>query len=186
MIRTLAFAAAVAALAFPLSAAAQTAPTFDAFQQLCWNTSDDYLAIVKAAGDAGWKVADVTAPDEEGVSVTDKAAFEKALDGGGRVTLLVSRGIRHVSSGDLKVTTCKLSYNKADAGLIGAAHSWIGDGPDNADPTLAIYYVSAANGKPNHVGKAGMGAALSGAGLSILKFQQDSGAGIVVDQTYTK
>ena len=185
MIRTLAIAAAVSALAMPASAATADA-AFDAFQSICWGTSDDYVAVLKTATSAGWTDTAVTGGDEEGVSITDKAAKEKALDGGGRLTLLVTRGLRHMTSGDLKVTTCKLSYSKPDPGLISAAQSWIGGAPDGGDATLAIYYVGLSSGAPNHVGKAGMGAALSGGGLSILKFQQDADAGILVDQSYSK
>ncbi len=185
MIRTLVIAAAVSALAIPASAAAAD-PAFDAFQSICWGTGDDYLAALKAADASGWQETAVTAPDEQGISTTDKAAREKPVDGGGRLTLLISRGLRHLSSGDMKVTTCKLSYSKPDAGLIAAAKAWVGDGPDNTDPTLAIYYVGLGAGKPNHVGKTGMGAALSSGGLSILKFQQDNDASIVVDQSYSK
>ena len=141
---------------------------------------------VKAADADGWTDTAVSGGDEAGVSITDKAAMEKAVDGGGRLTLLVTRGLRHMSTGDLKVTTCKLSYSKADPGLISAAQSWIGGAPDGGDATLAIYYVGLSSGTPNHVGKAGMGAALSAGGLSILKFQQDSDAGILVDQSYAK
>jgi hypothetical protein len=185
MIRSLAIAAAVSALAIPASAAAAD-PVFDAFQSICWGTSDNYLAALKAAAAAGWTDTAVTGGDEEGVSVTDKAAKEKSVDGGGRLTLLITQGLRHLTSGDLKVVTCKLSYSKPDGGLIDTAKAWVGDGPDNTDPTMALYYVGLGAGKPNHVGKAGIPAALSGGGLSILKFQQDSDAGILVDQSYSK
>jgi hypothetical protein len=183
MIRSLAIAAAISAAAVPMTAAAS--PAFDAFQSLCWGTSDDYMAVLKAADAGGWTSSNVTAPDEDGVSITDKAAREKPMDGG-RLTLLISRGLRHLSSGDVKVTTCKLSYDKADPTLIDAAQNWVGGAPDGGDKTLAVYYVALSSGKPDHVGKAGAGAALSGAGLSILKFQQDSDAGIMVDQSYSK
>lgn len=185
MIRTFAIAAAVSALAIPASAAAADS-AFDAFQSICWGTGDNYVAALNAAKTTGWQNTDVTAPDEDGVSITEKAALEKPVDGGGRLTLLLSSGLRHLSTGDMKVTTCKLSFSKPDTGLIDAAKSWIGDGPDNSDPTLAIYYVGLGTGKPNHVGKAGMAAALAGGGVSILKFQQDSDASIVVDQSYSK
>jgi hypothetical protein len=187
MIRFVALvAASAAALAIPAVASAQTDPALAAFQSLCWNTADDYLAIKKAATAAGWGNADVTAPDEDGVSVTDKAAMEKPAEGGGRLTLLVSRGLRKIGGADYKVVTCKISHDKGNPGLIAAAKTWVGSAPDNSDPTLAIYYVGLASGTPNHVGKAGMGAAIAGAGLSILKFQQDSNATIVVDQSYSK
>lgn len=185
MIRTLAIAAAVSALAIPASAAAADA-AFDAFQTVCWGASDDYVAVLKAASSAGWTDTAVSGGDEQGVSITDKAAKEKAVEGGGRLTLLVTRGLRHMTSGDLKVTTCKLSYSKADPALISGAQSWIGGAPDGGDATLAIYYVGLSSGAPNHVGKAGMSAALSAGGLSILKFQQDSDSTILVDQSYSK
>jgi hypothetical protein len=184
MIRSLAIAAALSAAAVPMTAAAS--PAFDEFQAICWGTSDDYVAALKAADTSGWHETDVTAPDEPGVSVTDKAAREKAVDGGGRLTMLISRGLRHLSNGDVKVTTCKISYNKADASLITAGQAWVGGAPDNNDPTLAIFFVGLGSGKPDHVGKAGADAALKGAGLTILKFQQDSDAAILVDQSYSK
>jgi hypothetical protein len=184
MIRSIAIAAALSAAAIPMTAAAS--PAFDEFQAVCWGTNDDYVAALKAADTSGWHETDVTAPDEPGVSVTDKAAREKAVDGGGRLTLLISRGLRHLSTGDVKVTTCKLSYNRPDPSLISAGQTWVGGAPDAGDATLAVYYVGMGAGKPNHVGKAGMGAALTNGGLSILKFQQDSDAGILVDQSYSK
>lgn len=184
MIRSLAIAAALAVAATPMTAAAS--PALDEFQAICWGTSDDYVAALKAADAAGWHETDVTAPDEPGVSITDKAAREKPIDGGARLTLLISRGLRHLSTGDVKVTTCKLSSSKADPSLISAGQAWVGSGPDNTDPTLAIYFVGLGAGKPDHVGKAGADAALKGAGLTILKFQQDSDAAILVDQSYAK
>ena len=178
-------AAAVSVLAIPVSAAAADT-TFSAFQSICFATSDDYLASLKTAGSAGWTETQVTGGDEDGVSITDKAALEKPGDNGGRMTLLVTRGIRHIKSGDLKVTTCKLSYDKADPSLTSAAQAWIGGAADGGDATLAVYYVALTPGTPNHVGKAGMNAALAAGGLSILKFQQDSDAAILVDQSYSK
>src|SRR5471032_2747199 len=161
MIRSLAIATALSAVAVPMTAAAS--PAFDAFQSICWGTNDDYVAALKAADAGGWSNSNVTAPDEDGVSITDKAAREKAADGG-RLTLLISRGLRHLSTGDVKVTTCKLSYDRADPTLIDAAQNWVGGAPDAGDKTLAVYYVGLSSGKPDHVGKAGMGAALSGPG----------------------
>ena len=184
MIRSIAIAAALSAAAIPMTAAAS--PAFDEFQAVCWGTSDDYVAALKAADTSGWHETDVTAPDEPGVSVTDKAAREKAVDGGGRLTLLISRGLRHLSTGDVKVTPCKLSYNRPDPSLISAGQTWVGGAPDGGDATLAIFYVGLSSGKPDHVGKAGMAAALTGPGLSILKFQQDSDSSIVVEQSYSK
>jgi hypothetical protein len=185
MIRSLALAAAVSVLAIPVSAAAADT-TFSAFQSLCFATSDDYVAVGNAAKAAGWTETEVTGGDEDGVSITGKAALEKPGDNGGRMTLLVTQGIRHLKSGDLKVTTCKISYDKAIPGLTSEAQAWIGGAADGGDATLAVYYVALTPGTPNHVGKAGMNAALAAGGLSILKFQQDSDASILVDQSYSK
>ncbi len=43
-----------------------------------------------------------------------------------------------------------------------------------------------ATGAPNHVDKAGLNAALNAGGFVILKFQQDSDAGIMVYTAYSK
>ncbi|HLY78520.1 MAG TPA: hypothetical protein VKQ70_04050 [Caulobacteraceae bacterium] len=192
MIRTLAVAAAVSALAIPATAAAASDQALDAFQSICWGTSGDYLAVLKAASSAGWTDTAVTGGDDEGVSITDKTAKEKAADGGGSLTLLVSRGLRRLTNPttkaltEVKVTTCKVSYSKPDSGLIAAAQSWIGAPPDGGEPTLAVYYVALGAGKPSDVGKAGVNTAVFGGGLSILKFQQDSDSTILVDQSYSK
>ena len=193
MIRSFAIAAAVSALAVPASAAVSADPALDAFQSICWGTSDDYVSVLKVASNAGWTDTAVTAGDDEGVSVTDRAAKEKAVDGGGNLTLLVTRGLRKLTdpntkvATDVRVTTCKVNYSKADSGLIAAAQSWIGAPPDGGESTLAVYYVALGAGKPSDVGKAGVNAAVfGGGGLSILKFQQDSDATILVDQSYSK
>ena len=81
MIRTLAIAAAVSALVIPASAAAAAAdPAFDAFHTICWAPADDYVGVLKAATDAGWTDTAVSGGDEQGVSITDKAAKEKAAE----------------------------------------------------------------------------------------------------------
>jgi hypothetical protein len=186
MIRSIALAAAVSALAIPMSAsAAGDDPAFAAFQSICWNTSGDYVAAIKAADTDGWQTADLVADKENGLSITDQAAREKTV-GPLRLTLLISRGLRHVSSGDLKEQTCKLSVDKADAGLVGEGQAWIGAAPDSGDPTFSVYYVKLASGKPEHVGKDGANAAMAAGGFGILKFQQDADSGIMVYQSYAK
>lgn len=186
MIRSIAIAAAISALAIPISASAAGAdPAFDAFQSICWNTAGDYLATIKAADADGWTNADLVADKEAGLSITDQAAREKTV-GGARLTLLLSRGLRHVSSGDIKEQTCKLSTSRANSGLVGEGKAWVGSAPDGGDPTLAVYYVKLASGKPDHVGKDGANAAMAAGGFGVLKFQQDSDAAIMVYQSYSK
>ena len=119
------------------------------------------------------------------MSVTDKAAREKVV-GNVHLTLLVSRGLRHISSGDIKEQICKLSVNKADAGLVAAGQSWVGAQPDSGDPTFSVYYTKLAPGKPVHVGKDGANAAMAAGGFGVLKFQEDSSSGIMVYQSYAK
>jgi hypothetical protein len=186
MIRSFAIVAAACALAVPMSAAAADAdPVFDAFQSICWDTAGDYLASVKAADTGGWKDTDVVADTEAGLSVTDKAAREKQV-GNKTYTVFISRGLRHISTGDVKEQSCKLVVNKPDNALVGEGQSWVGVAPDAGDPTLAVYYVKLAPGKPDHLGKDGINAAMAAGGFGILKFQQDSDSGIVVYQGYSK
>jgi hypothetical protein len=186
MIRTLALAAAVSALAAPITASAAGAdPALDAFQSVCWSPGGDYLATVKAADADGWKDTDVVADPDTSVSITDKTAREKDTPTG-RLTLLVSRGLRHTSTGDLKVNTCKVSLNKPDTVLISDASGWIGAPQDGGDATLAAFYVKLGAGKPQHVAKADLNAAMAAGGFTILKFQQDPSASILVYQSYAK
>jgi hypothetical protein len=186
MIRSFAIAAAACALAVPMSAAAADAdPVLASFQSICWNSAGDYLASIKAADADGWKDTDIVADAEPGLSVTDKAAREKDV-AGMRYTLLVSRGLRHISTGDIKEQTCKLSVNKPDNALVGEGQSWVGAPADGGDATFAVYYVKLAPGAPAHVGKDGANAAMAAGGFGVLKFQQDSDSGILVYQSYSK
>ena len=190
MQRLLSLAACAAILAVPMSAAAQAPadPAFNAFQKVCWSSGGDYMATLKAAQDDGWTDTAVVADEQGPVSVTDKAAKAKFANGSS-LTLLISRGLQHTSTGDFKVATCKLTVSKPDGSLLGEGKSWLGGvAPDAApDPTMEVYYVKLApGGSPDHIGKAGIAEALNGGGFAVLKFQQDSDAGILVYTAYSK
>lgn len=189
MIRTLAVAAAVSALAVPLATHAQDAPSpaFTDFQKICWASAGDYLSAVKTAAADGWGDADVVAEDDPQVSLTDKTAKSKA-ESGDQLSLLVTRGLRKMKDGsNLKVDTCKISSSKTDPALVREAQAWIGAPPDEApDPTLGVYFVKAAPGRPDHVGQAGSNAALASGGLGVLKFQIEKDGAILVYQVYSK
>lgn len=189
MIRFLSLAAAVAALSLPVAAFAQGPdPAFDSFQKICWGAGGDYLGAVKAADADGWHDTQVIAPTENGVSITDKAAREKAA-GSETLTILVTRGLQHTKTGDFKVDTCKLSVNKSDAGLIGEGKTWLsGAAQDNAaDPNFSVYYVKLGGSAPSHIGPGGAQSAMdTGGGFGVLKFQSDSDGGILVYQVYSK
>lgn len=188
MKRLLSLAAAAAALALPMSVSAQGSgdAAFDAFQKVCWNTGGNYVAALQAAQSDGWTDTAVVADTQGPVTVTDKAAKAK-LAGGSNLTLLLTRGIQHTKGGDVKVDTCKLTISKPDDALIGEGKSWLGGAaPDGGDPTMAVYYVKLAGGSPSHVGQAGLNDALNAGGFVILKFQQDSDAGIMVYTAYSK
>lgn len=190
MKRLLSLAASAAMIAAPMSVAAQTAsadPALSAFQKVCWSGGGDYMATLKAAQDDGWTDTAVTGEDAGPVSITDKAAKAKFANGA-NLTLLVSRGLQHTKTGDVKVATCKLTISKADAGLIGEGKAWIGVAPDAApDPTLAVYYVKLSpGGAPSHVSQSELGNALKSGGFAVLKFQQDADAGILVYTAYSQ
>jgi len=190
MKRLLSLAASAAILAVPMSVSAQAAggdPAFAAFQKVCWSSGGDYMATLKAAQDDGWTDTAVVGEEPGPVSVTDKAAKAKFANGA-NLTLLVSRGLQHTKSGDVKVATCKLTVSKADSALIGEGKAWVGVAPDAApDPTLAVYYVKLTpGGAPSHVGQADLAGALNGGGFAVLKFQQDADAGILVYTAYSK
>src|SRR5215813_14025064 len=74
-------AAAAAVTAIPMAAMAATDPALDAFKTLCWKTQADFPQVLKAADAAGWQNVQLTSTDMEGVSVTDKAAREKSVNG---------------------------------------------------------------------------------------------------------
>jgi hypothetical protein len=183
MTRLLCFAAAAAVLAVPMSASAQGAdPAFAAFKKICWDTAGDYVQALKVATGDNWTDTQVVAPTDASVSITDKAA----RDNGAGLTLLVTRGLRHTSSGDVKTSTCKMTLNKADGALVAEGKAWVGVDPDGGDATSAVYFVKPGPGKPNHVGKDGVQAAMNGGGFGVLKFQQDDSDGILTYQVYAK
>jgi hypothetical protein len=187
MKRLLSLAAAAAALAVPMSVSAQGAdPAFDAFQKVCWGTNGDYVASLKAAEADGWTDTQVVTDTAGPVTVTDRAAKSKVVNGSA-LTLFVTRGLQHTKGGDVKVDTCKLTISKADAALIGEGKSWLGGAaPDGGDPTMAVYYAKLAAGSPNHIPATALNDALNTGGFVILKFQQDNDAGIMVYTAYSK
>jgi hypothetical protein len=183
MTRLLSLAAAAAVLAVPLSASAQGAdPSLAAFKKICWDTAGDYVQALKVASGENWTDTQVVAPTDANVSITDKAA----RDSGSGLTLLVTRGLRHTSSGDVKTSTCKMTLNKADGGLVAQGKAWVGVDPDAGDATSAVYFVKPAPGKPDHVGKDGVQAAMNSGGFAVLKFQQDDADSILTYQVFAK
>ncbi|HEY3800250.1 MAG TPA: hypothetical protein VGL58_18025 [Caulobacteraceae bacterium] len=188
--RTPALLAAAAALALPLAglaaSPAMASPAMDAFKTVCWTPANDYVSVLKAADAAGWSNTQLMPEIQDNVSVTDQGAREKD-DSDGKYTLLVSRGLRHSSGGDVKEADCKVSFDKADPGLLAEAQSWIGVAPDAApDATLATYFVKPVPGKPQHIAQADLNTALGAGGFAVLKFQVDANAVTLVYQTFAK
>jgi hypothetical protein len=186
MTRFLALAAAAAVLTLPLAAAAQAPdPILAEFQKVCWTSGGDYVKMLSGAAADGWVEANVVPENDSGVSLTDQAARNKSVNGLD-LTLLFTRGLRHTSGGDVKVATCKLTVAKPDGGLIGGSQAWVGSAPDTGDSSSAIYFVGMGGDKPNHVGKAGVQAAMNAGGFGVLKFQNDDADSILVYQVYAK
>jgi hypothetical protein len=186
MTRLLKFAAAAAVLALPMAAAAQGPdPVLSEFQKVCWASGGDYVKMLSAATAGSWVETQVVPENDAGVSITDQAARNKSV-GGLDLTLLFTRGLRHTSNGDVKTSTCKLTVNKPDGGLLGASQGWIGSAPDKADPSSGIYFVGMGGDRPNHVGQAGVQAAMNAGGFGVLKFQNDDNDAILVYQVYAK
>ncbi|HUO11357.1 MAG TPA: hypothetical protein VMU37_01240 [Caulobacteraceae bacterium] len=186
MTRLLSFAAAAAVLALPMAAAAQAPdPVLSEFQKICWASGGDYVKMLGDATADSWVETQVVPESDAGVSITDQAARTKAVNGLD-LTLLVTRGLRHTKGGDVKVSTCKLAVNKPDADLLGASQAWVGSAPDNGDATSAVYFVGMGGAKPDHVGQAGVQAAMNAGGFGVLKFQNDDADSILVYQLYAK
>lgn len=185
---TLLALAAAAAFAFPASAALAEGtgdPALDAFQSLCRATGNDYNAVGKAAAAAGWGTAQLEPDAQDGISITGKAAWEKTF-GAQTVTLLESTGLRHTKAGDIPMTSCKISTNKPDAGVVDRAKAWLGFAPDGGDATLAVFYVKSGTGQPEHIPPSGLQDAMNSGGFSIVKVQQDAASAILDYQSYSK
>jgi hypothetical protein len=189
MTRLLSLAAAAAVLAIPLSAAAQGSdPVLAEFQKVCWASGGDYVKTLAATASDSWTETQVVADSDANVSITDKAARNKSVNGLD-LTLLISRGLRHTSGGDFKVSVCKLTVNKADPGVLAAGQAWIGGAaPDaGANTSATTYFVKKGGANPTPVGTAGPQAAMNAdGGFGVLKFQQDDSDAILVYQTYAK
>jgi hypothetical protein len=185
MIRTSLLAvAALGALAIPLTAASAdngADPAFDAFRSICVATSDDYVAVLKAADASGWREAPgvVPPPTDAAISVTDQAARQNTV-GGETLTLLVNRGLQHMKSGDVPETTCRIETSNAHPTAIDRAKGWLGLAPDGGDATLAYFIVTGPPDKLVHV----TSSSIPPGGLSIIKVQLESSSAIFVDQRY--
>jgi hypothetical protein len=179
-------AAAAAALAFPLAAFADTGDAaLDAFQSVCANTGGTYVNVLKAADSSGWSETQIVPETDAAVSITDQAAREKVVNGA-TLTLLVNRGLRHTKGGDISQSTCKISFNKPDAGVLDRAKTWIGVAPDGGDATLSVYYVKGGGGAPQHLVSSQLNDAMAAGGFSIIKVQQNNDSAILVYLGYAK
>jgi hypothetical protein len=187
MTRLISLAAAAAVLALPMAAAAQsTDPVLAEFQKVCWAPGGDYVKALSAASADNWVETQVVSDNDSNVSFTDKAARIKSV-GGLDLTLLIERGLRHTSKGDVKTSECKLTVSKPDPALLGEGQAWLGGLPaDKGDATSAIYFVGLGGATPNHVGPSGVQAAMDAGGFGVLKFQIDDTDAILVYQVYAK
>jgi hypothetical protein len=190
MIRLQHFALALlAALAIPASAAFADSgdPVVDAFKSLCLGAPNDYPSVVKAATAAGWTETELVPETDDAISITDKAAREKTVNGV-HLTLLVSRGLRHTKAGDIAEADCKVSSEKPDPGVVDKTKTWLGFAPDGGDATLAVFYVKSGGGSPAHLdgAPASLNAALASGGFSVIKAQQDATSSILVYTSFSK
>jgi hypothetical protein len=180
--------AAVAALVLPASAFAADASdaTLTEFENICGAAQGNYVNMLSDAASNNWTETQVVPDTDTSVSVTAQAAREKTV-GDATLTLLANQGVRHTSGGDLAQTVCKISSNKPDAGIDGRVQSWLGFPADASNQGLTVYYFHVVNGKPEHLaGQAAIQQALNSGGFSFVKIQADSGATILVYQTYSK
>ncbi|MFI4934424.1 MAG: hypothetical protein ACHP7N_07385 [Caulobacterales bacterium] len=178
----------LASLALPITASAATAgddAALSAFQTICADTTADFPAVLKAADAAGFTEANLIADADPTLTVTDKDGREKSV-GGATLRMLAIRGTKTSPGGQLTLSTCKISTDKADNGLLAKAQSWLGIPTDSSDKGMASYLVTVNGGARTPLTHAQIGASLSAGGAHILKFQEDAASASLVYQKFTK
>jgi hypothetical protein len=179
MIRSCIFAAAAAvALAAPISAMAADAgdPTFEAFRKLCGATHAEY-ANVKAAADAdGWKDdPGVLGDDPPNVSITDKMAASKGA-GANEMRLRATRGLQTTKTGNIVVSSCVISTDGGQPGLLDRAKTWLKVDPWTTDTGKESFLLTFKGDNAAVLAQGDIGTAIGAGGAHLLKFRQDGGA----------
>jgi hypothetical protein len=179
--------AAAATLLAPASAFAADAsdPVAAEFENVCGAAHGEYVQVVSAATADSWAEIPVTPDTDSTVTITSQTTRAKTV-ADASLTLLASQGLRHTSGGDIAQTVCKISSNKADAGVSARIQAWLGFPPDSDSSGLTVYYFHYVNGQVQHVPQSGLQAALNSGGFGFVKVQADPGATIFVLQTYSK
>ncbi len=173
--------AAFAALSMTAAAgqafASPSDDAFNAFRAICGTAGTDFPAVVAAADAGGWKATQITADTMPNVSVTDKQARDKKV-GEANLALFVTRGLMHSKAGDLTVTTCTLSSDKANGpALIALAQQWVGTPPHDTTPTKTgfRYSLNGADPAPAPVPAGGISAAVAAGGMVLMSVQTGGG-----------
>lgn len=171
-----------AAAALSLTAAAGQAfasPSDDAFNDfrtVCGAAGTDFPAVIAAADAGAWKPTQITADTMPNVSITDKQARDKKI-GADNLALFVTRGLMHLKTGgDLNVTTCTVSSDKADpATLVALTQKWLGVAPQSVSPTKTGFRYTLNGADPAAVPEGGNTAAVNGGGLVLMSVQSGGG-----------
>ncbi|MGH7746736.1 MAG: hypothetical protein ACREQ5_18570 [Candidatus Dormibacteria bacterium] len=170
----LAAALGLPAAAAPAGAAADAA--FDAFQKVCGDTHADYGQVAAASNVEGWRDSDVLAQTMPGVSITDKLARTKSLDGG-QATLFATRG---VTKAGFKVATCTVYADKdALATFKERAARWTGFAPHDSDAQTATWHFTNEGATLKPVADAEVEAAAGGSGMQMLTVKVENGKALL-------
>ncbi|MHB8528463.1 MAG: hypothetical protein ACYC8V_03010 [Caulobacteraceae bacterium] len=164
-------AAFLSAVALPASAAVGDA-TFDAFQRVCGDTHADYPAVASVSNADGWKNSDVLASPMSGVTVSEKLARTKIVDGG-ELTLDATSGL---TKSGFKVSTCRVHGAKAGFSVIKArAERWLGLAPHDSTAESTTFHFTGDGAKFKSVADNEADAAAAGDGMQILTIKLDGG-----------
>jgi hypothetical protein len=178
-------ASAVASMATP-ALAGPSEDAFASFQQVCTATGSEFGAAIAAADSAGWKAAQVTADTMPNVSVTDKQARDKTI-GNDNLTLFATRGVMASKAGNITVSTCTVSSEKADAAsLIALTQKWLGAAPASTTPTKTGFRYALTGVNPGPVPEGGISAAVSGDGMVLMSVQSGPGKTILDIEKFKK
>lgn len=168
----------VAAASLCLStAAARAEPAFDAFKQLCIDTSGEYRAVLSAADANGWQPVEVAVPEMKGVVVSDKLTRSRTL-GGGDATLSAWTG---KTANDVMVSTCTVQVSRGDYGAaLAQVRGWAGFAPQDTNGQKVTFRFMDQGGARKALAPSEYDAAAAGSGMVILTVN-GTGGGVNLD-----
>ncbi|MBS0411276.1 MAG: hypothetical protein JSR86_15260 [Proteobacteria bacterium] len=172
-------AAAMIASAGPVMAG-PSEDAFDAFRTVCGATAGEYPAVIAAADGAGWQNTQIVTDTMKGVSITDKQARHKPVNGE-TLALFATRGVAGKPGDTINVSTCTISSKADFATLVSLTQKWLGMPAHDTTATKVGFRYTPAGAGAAAVADNATSAAAAGAGYMMMSVNSVGGGQVTLD-----